>query len=157
MGEVVKHGLFGVLHRSPARALHVSCRPACSRTAARAVVALHVAGILLTVILALSVHLNLSASAPRGLYRTVTVEPTRGAWVVACVSPQSAALARARGYLGPGRCAGGTQPMLKPIVAVAGDVVEIGPEAVTVNGQRLPGSLTAASDSLGRATAVAWG
>src|SRR5262245_6696508 len=107
MGEVVKHGLFGVLHRSPARALHVSCRSACSRTAARAVVALHVAGILLTVILALGVHVNLAASAPRGLYRTVAGGPTRGAWVVACVSPQSAAHARARGYLGPGRCAGG--------------------------------------------------
>src|SRR5262245_12295672 len=157
MGEVVKHALFGILHRSPARALHISCHSACSRTAARAVVALHVAGVPLAVILALGVHVNLSASAPRGLYRTVAGRPTRGAWVVACVSPQSAALARARGYLGPGRCAGGTQPMLKPIVAIAGDVVEIGPEAVTVNGQRLPGSSTPASDSLGRAlTHVAW-
>jgi type IV secretory pathway protease TraF len=35
-------------------------------------------------------------------------------------------------------------------VAVAGDVVELGPEAVIVNGQGLPGSASAAADSLGR-------
>ena len=113
---------------------------------------------LVAVILALGLHVNLSASAPRGLYRTVAGEPTRGAWVVACVNPQSAALARARGYLGPGPCAGGTQPVLKPVVAVAGDVVQVGPEEVTVNGQGLPGSSPAASDSLGRELShVAWG
>src|SRR5262249_10542628 len=138
--------------------LHVPCRSACRRTAARAVVAVPVADVLLAVILALSLHVNLSASAPRGLYRTVAGRPTRGAWVVACGSPQSAAFARARAYLGPGRCAGGVQPVLKPVVAVAGDVVEIGPKAVTVNGQRLPGSSTAASDSLGRELPhAAWG
>ncbi len=154
----MKRALSGVLRGSPARALHVLCRPACSRTVARAVLALPVAGVLLAVILALGLHVNLSASAPRGLYRTVAGEPTRGAWVVACVNPQRAALARARGYLGPGPCLGGVQPVLKRVIAIAGDVVEIGPEAVTVNGQRLPDSSTAASDSLGRDLQhVAWG
>ena len=154
----MKYARSKVLRGSPARALHVPCRSACSRTAARAVLALPVAGVLLTVILALGLHVNLSASAPLGLYRTVVGRPTRGVWVVACVSPQSAALARTRGYLGPGPCAGGVQPVLKPVVAVAGDVVEIGPEAVTVNGQRLPSSSSAASDSLGRQLPhVAWG
>jgi len=154
----VKYARSGVLRGSPARALHVPCRSACSRTAARAVLALPVAGVLLAMILALGLHVNLSASAPLGLYRTVVGRPTRGVWVVACVSPQSAALARTRGYLGPGPCAGGVQPVLKPVIAVAGDVVEIGPEAVTVNGQPLPGSSTAASDSLGRQLPhVAWG
>ena len=117
-----------------------------------------VTGVLLAVILALGLHVNLSASAPRGLYRTVTGRPTQGTWVVACVSPQSAALARARGYLGSGPCAGGVQPVLKPVVAAAGDVVEIGPEAVTINGRRLLSSSTAASDSRGRELPhVAWG
>jgi conjugative transfer signal peptidase TraF len=129
-----------------------------ARTAARAVVALPAVGVILALILALGLHVNLSESAPRGLYRTVAGEPTRGAWVVACVSLQSAELAHARGYLGPGPCAGGVQPVLKRVVAIAGDVVEIGPEAVTVNGQRLPDSSTAASDSLGRDLQhVAWG
>jgi hypothetical protein len=38
--------------------------------------------------------------------------------------------------------------VLKSVVVGGGDVVEIGPEAVIVNGQRLPSSPTAASDSL---------
>jgi conjugative transfer signal peptidase TraF len=42
------------------------------------------------------------------------------------------------------------QPVIKPVVAVAGDMVELGPEAVIVNGQRVPGSSSAAVDSLGR-------
>lgn len=114
--------------------------------------------VLLAAILTLGLYVNVSASAPRGLYRMVTGHPTRGAWVVACVSSQSAALARARGYLRPGPCPGGVQPVLKPVVAIAGDVVEIRPEAVTVNGERLPDSATAASDSLGRELRhVAWG
>jgi type IV secretory pathway protease TraF len=41
------------------------------------------------------------------------------------VSAEAAALARARGYLGRGSCAGGVQPVLKPVIAVAGDVVEL--------------------------------
>ena len=154
----MKYACSGVLRGSPARALHVPCRSACSRTAAPAVLALPVAGVLLAVILVLGLHVNLSASAPRGLYRMVAGWPTRGAWVVACVSPQSAAFARTRGYLGPGSCAGGVQPVLKPVIAVAGDVVDIAPEAVTVNGQRLPSSSIAATDSLGRELPhVAWG
>ena len=44
---------------------------------------------------------------------------------MACVSLRSAELAHARGYLGPGPCAGGVQPVVKRVVAIAGDVVEI--------------------------------
>jgi type IV secretory pathway protease TraF len=38
---------------------------------------------------------------------------------------------------------------MKPVVALAGDVVELGPEAIVINGQRLPGSSSADVDSLG--------
>jgi conjugative transfer signal peptidase TraF len=115
-------------------------------------------GGVLAAILGLGLHVNLSPSAPRGLYRTVTGTPVRGAWVVACVSAGAAALARARGYLWPGPCPGGVQPVLKPVVAVAGDVVELAPEAVVVNGQRLPASRSAAVDGLGHPLPhAAWG
>jgi conjugative transfer signal peptidase TraF len=107
-------------------------------------------GAILAAVLGLGLHLNLSPSAPRGLYRAVAGTPTRGAWVAACVSPEAAALGRARGYLGAGSCAGGVQPVLKPVIAVAGDVVELGPEGVAVNGQRLPASASADVDSVGR-------
>jgi type IV secretory pathway protease TraF len=47
---------------------------------------------------------------------------------------------------------GVVQPVLKPVVAIAGDVVEVRPEAVTVNSWPLPGSSSSAAvDSLGRA------
>ena len=154
----VKHARFGVLRGFPVYTLHARGRSALRQTTARGVVVLPVVGAFLAAILGLGLHVNLSASAPRGLYRIVAGHPTRGAWVVACVSPQAAALARARGYLGPGPCAGGVQPVLKPVVAIAGDVVEIGPEAVTVNGRPLPGSSSAVVDSLGRALPHApWG
>jgi conjugative transfer signal peptidase TraF len=154
----VKHALSGVLHRFPADGLHVRCHSACRRTSALAAFAVPIAGVLLVVILALGLHVNLSASAPRGLYRAVAGRPTRGAWVVACVNPHAADLARARGYLRPGPCTGGVQPVLKPVIAVAGDVVEIGPDAVTVNGQRLAGTSSSSADSLGRALPhAAWG
>lgn len=65
--------------------------------------------------------------------------------MVAGVSPQTAALARARGYLGPGPCAGGVQPLLKRVVAVAGDVVEIGPAAVFQTAQLPPATVSGAS------------
>jgi type IV secretory pathway protease TraF len=43
-----------------------------------------VAGVLRVVILARGLHVNLCASAPRGLYRMVSRLPTLGLWVVAC-------------------------------------------------------------------------
>src|SRR5207249_6459289 len=119
-----KHALSGVLRGSQARALHVSRRSACRWTAARTVVGLHAGRILLIVILALGLQLNLSVRAPRELYRTVAGLPTLGARVVTCVGPDSAGLARVRGYLRPELCAGGVQPVLKRVIAVAGDVVE---------------------------------
>ena len=74
------------------------------------------------------------------------------------MSAEAAALGRARGYLGTGRCVGGVQPVIKPVVAVAGDVVEFGPEAVIVNGQPLPGSSSTELDSLGLSLSHAvWG
>ncbi len=96
------------------------------------------------------VRLNVSPSAPLGLYRRVDEPVARGALVVACVPPVAARLARARGYLAGGSCPGGAQPVLKRIGAVPGDLVDLEPDSIAVNGMRLPGSATAASDSRGR-------
>ena len=154
----MKYALSGVLRGLPAPALHVRCRLACSQTSAQAVIAERIACVLVTVMLGLGLHVNVSASAPRGLYCAVTGGPTRGAWVVACVSPQAPALARDRGYRGSGPCARAAQLVRKSVVAVGSDVVEIGPDTVTFNGQRLPGLLSAGVDSLGHALPhTAWG
>ena len=47
-----------------------------------------------------------------------------------------------------GSCPGGVQPVIKPVIAIAGDVLEIGPDAVIVTGQRLPSGASAPSIAL---------
>jgi len=154
----MKHGPGGVLRGFGSVAAQVRCRGGCRRTCERALVGVLLAGALAAEIRGLGLHVNLSPSAPRGLYHAVAGTPTRGAWVAACVSPEAAALGRARGYLGAGSCVGRVQPVIKPVVALAGDVVELGPEAVVVNGQPLPGSSSAEVDSLGLSLSHAvWG
>ena len=145
----MKHAPSGVLRGLGSFAAQIRCRRGCHRTCEWALVGVLLAGALAAAILGFGLHVNLSSSAPRGLYRTIAGSPTRGTWVAACVSTEAAALGRARGYLGPGPCVGDVRPVIKPVVAVAGDVVELGPEAVVVNGQRLPGSSSAELDSLG--------
>jgi conjugative transfer signal peptidase TraF len=78
--------------------------------------------------------LNLSGSAPRGLYRAVPGIPTRGALVVTCLPSDVGSFGRLRGYLGSGDCPGDAQPVLKRVVAVAGDTVSIDGLGVAVNG-----------------------
>jgi conjugative transfer signal peptidase TraF len=80
------------------------------------------------------VGLNLSGSAPRGLYRLVGGAPTRDALVVACLPPDVAAFGLARGYLGVGTCSGGAWPVLKRVGAVPGDEVVVERSGMTVNG-----------------------
>ena len=96
------------------------------------------------------VGLNLSASAPRGLYRTVAGAPTRGALVVACLPADVAAFGLARGYLGAGTCPGGAQPVLKRVVAIAGDTIDLDSAGTTVNRVRLVGQPMTDRDSSGR-------
>ena len=109
-------------------------------------------GLVSGIVLALCtvVRLNISPSAPLGLYRMVDQPAVRGVLVAACVPPAVTRLARERGYLAGGSCPGGTQPVLKRIGAVPGDRVDLGPDGLGVNGTRLPDSAPAASDSRGR-------
>ena len=100
--------------------------------------------------LRLGVGLNVSRSAPRGIYRAVADAPGRGALVVACLPPAVGAFGRTRGYLRPGGCPGGAQPVLKRIGAVAGDRVELDGDGVTVSGIRLLARPIEALDSAGR-------
>src|SRR6266542_7167284 len=67
-----------------------------------AAVSVALGGAILAAVLGLGLDVNLSSSAPRGVYRAVAGTPARGAWVAACVSREAAALGRARGYLGAG-------------------------------------------------------
>jgi len=80
-----------------------SCRRECRRTCGRAVVGVPLAGALIAAILSLGLHVNLSLSAPRWLYRASTGTPTRGAWVAARVSTEAAASDVLEAISGPTR------------------------------------------------------
>jgi conjugative transfer signal peptidase TraF len=70
--------------------------------------------------------------------------------VVACLPTAVGAFGRARGYLRPGDCPGGAQPVLKRIGAVAGDRVELDGDGVMVSGVRLLARPIEVLDSAGR-------
>jgi conjugative transfer signal peptidase TraF len=94
---------------------------------------------------------NSSASLPRGLYVLGDGGGARpGDLVLACPPAAFARLALARGYLRRGGCPGGSRPLGKVLLAVAGDRVEVDAGAVAVDGRRLPGTASAAADLAGR-------
>src|ERR1044071_6885634 len=78
---------------------------------------------------------NGSSSVPIGLYRVRNRQPEAGKLVAFCLPKEVALYAKARGYIGFGfSCPGWTQPLLKPVVAVAGDSITIAPAGVMVRG-----------------------
>ena len=112
----------------------------------------------ITMALSSVARLNVSPSAPVGLYRAVDQPVARGDLVVACVPLTAARLGRERGYLGQGSCPGRVQPVLKRVGAMPGDTVDLDPGGVAVNGHPLPGSATAVLDARGRPLPhAAWG
>ncbi|HEX4368281.1 MAG TPA: S26 family signal peptidase, partial [Rhodopila sp.] len=79
---------------------------------------------------------NATPSMPEGLWRVAVLHgpPARGAVVTFCADKAVARVAVARGYLEPGPCAGGAEALLKPVVAVPGDVVTVNAFGMTVDG-----------------------
>jgi conjugative transfer signal peptidase TraF len=101
---------------------------------------------------------NTGSAAPAGVYRVVSNRFTRGDLVAACLPVAIAQKGVARGYLRTGGCPGGAEPVGKIIGALPGDIVEIEPGWVAVNGVRFSRSGVAARDSARRPLAhVAWG
>jgi conjugative transfer signal peptidase TraF len=84
---------------------------------------------------AVGFRLDASPSGPRGVYRTVAKPPARDMLVSVCLRAGLAEVARQRRYLGPGDCPGGVQAAIKRVVAVPGDVVDLQPSPVSVNGR----------------------
>ncbi len=91
-------------------------------------------------------RVNTTGSAPKGVWRIAPVGATqieRGDLVAICPPPLGVVMAmRERGFLYPGDCADtNTTPLLKPVVAVAGDAVTVEPGApLLVNGNAVPDS-----------------
>jgi conjugative transfer signal peptidase TraF len=86
---------------------------------------------------AAGVRLNTTYSLPMGLY-IQTSDPTT-TLIEFCPTAGFAKESRGRGYRTAGfGCADGAVPLLKPIVASEGDVVETTPAGIKVNGVLLP-------------------
>lgn len=99
---------------------------------------------------AVPVRINWTSSAPLGLYSTDrTSNLATNDLVAVCLTGTVAALGHARGYLWAGACPSGTSPVLKQVVAVAGDEVELRRDFLAINGRVIDQSRQS-MDSLGR-------
>jgi conjugative transfer signal peptidase TraF len=105
---------------------------------------------LLAGVRALGYEVNFSRSMPIGLYAVTQDSLYRGQMVAACLPAAVATFGRARGYLGAGECEDGSAPVLKRIVAMEGDAVEVRQEGVWVNGHPVTHSAVRAHDPKGR-------
>jgi conjugative transfer signal peptidase TraF len=108
-----------------------------------------------------SLHLRISftdSAARAGVYRLIAASAARGDLVAACLPAAIAQTGLARGYLREGDCSAGAEPVAKVIDALPGDVIDLRPERVAVNGVTFANSRTASRDSAGRLLPhAAWG
>lgn len=97
-------------------------------------------------------RVNVTPSVPLGLWR-VHPASSIGRGDVVTVCPPDTELsrtARARGYFMHGSCPGSFMPLIKPVVAIAGDRVEVDEAGVRVNGELVAHSKPLARDTEGR-------
>lgn len=97
-------------------------------------------------------RVNMTASEPLGLWRMqpLTRPVAVGDLVFICL-PEAAIFsqARTRGYLRRGLCPTGDAPLIKMVIAIEGQRVEIG-EDVRIDGLRIPATTVVAADGMGR-------
>lgn len=95
-------------------------------------------------------HHNRTDSLPRGIYRETNEPLTYGVLAAECLPSPWAELGVRREWLGKGSCPNGTMAVLKKIVALPGDTVDIRDSHITVNGTVIPNSASLFLDSQGR-------
>jgi conjugative transfer signal peptidase TraF len=93
-------------------------------------------------------RINASPSLPPGLY--VTSSGPAANLVEFCPAEPFASFAIMRRYRDAGVCRDGAAPLMKPIVARAGDVVALSPNGIAVNGRLLSNTAPRLADSQGR-------
>jgi conjugative transfer signal peptidase TraF len=134
----------------PGQIDHISGRR--RNVAAIFAVAVIAAGVMSAVGLDTGLRINLTPSEPLGLWRIITLNSsvTDGELVFIC-PPQSDAMrkARERGYLRYGFCPGDYAPLIKTVVATAGQVIAIDDE-VHIGDVVLPHSTVSRRDGKGR-------
>ena len=97
-------------------------------------------------------RVNLTPSEPLGFWQIMPLDgPVVVGEVVFVCPPGTAGMRNAleRGYLRRGLCPGGFAPLIKTVVAVAGDVVDLG-QSVSIDGKMISGSRIMKKDGMGR-------
>ncbi|SCB49552.1 conjugative transfer signal peptidase TraF [Rhizobium multihospitium] len=97
-------------------------------------------------------RINLTPSEPLGLWRIVPLDRAAVVGDLLFICPLrtwETQDARMRGYFRAGLCPGGTAPLIKMVVAVAGQRVDIG-ASVMVDGHEIPSSRLSPRDGKGR-------
>jgi conjugative transfer signal peptidase TraF len=96
----------------------------------------------------LGIRINSSPSLPLGLYAAGM--DAQMDLIEFCPAEPFASFAIIRGYRDGGNCFDGAAPLLKPVVAHPGDVVELSERGIAVNGELLPKTGPLDRDSKGR-------
>ena len=100
------------------------------------------------------VRVNTSSSLPLGLY--MRTDDTAASLVEFCPAEPFASISRERRYRITGfSCSDHAVPLLKPVVARAGDIVEVSPAGIAVNGRLLPNTSPLHADAANRPL-IAW-
>src|SRR4051812_31081668 len=94
------------------------------------------------------IRVNASASLPIGLYRITSDQSAK--LIEFCPAEPFGSLSASRAYREKGNCPDGAETLMKPIVAVAGDVVTISVRGVMVNGRLLANSAPLKVDTKNR-------
>lgn len=122
----------------------------------RAIVVLSMAAVAAILLVVTAVaggyRINMTPSAPLGLWRIIPLHrPAAVDDLLFICPPETAAIraARARGYLRSGSCPSGVAPLIKTVIAVAGQHIEIG-VSVSVDGWGVSSSSLAPRDGKGR-------
>jgi len=98
-------------------------------------------------------RVNTTPSMPVGIWRVTppVADLRRGEVVTVCLPDGDAArLAAERGYVPAGSCPDGREPLIKPVAAVAGDLVFVTWASISVNGLDLDGTAPLDRDTAGR-------
>ncbi len=94
------------------------------------------------------IRVNATSSLPMGFYKKT--KDSRAPLVEFCPEAPYGEFAAVRGYRPAGNCRDGAGPLMKPVIAKAGDVVEVSGSGISVNGILLPNTAAKTKDSRGR-------
>jgi conjugative transfer signal peptidase TraF len=98
-------------------------------------------------------RINWTPSVPQGIWKVDDLTgPLQRGQIVSICPPDTAIfqMARSRNYLACGSCPGNYVSLLKPVAAIAGDLVAVSSQGIVVNGVLLPNSKAPTQDSVGR-------